>query len=629
VVKVIATSESLENFVLAKGAMADAAKKESSATRVFARIRQIMPWEDKFLGVGWTDNAITVNREGKDPLGYNFGKVFSPSHTNEDAFEIVCMPLLERVLNGFNAIMIAYGQTGSGKTYTMLGKQKLEVEGLIPKCLQFFADDPNVDVSLSCIEAFGHHPSKIALYDLFDQKGTEWKDKIGASMMDPKKITRRKVESGKCLELVEEAHSFSHFAPTGKNPESSRGHVAFIITVKREVDYSTQSTYFICVDLAGSEGETSLTGDFAKKATSATITARRLEAGCINTGLSQLQVIFGELASKGKLGNSQGNGLRRILHPFINNQTFLSVIFCLSPSRVNNSSTIATLKFASRACKIKTKPVKAAKKTSLKQLKHILMEREEQIEDLHGDLQDLERDLDISSENFHNVKDQLNVLFATVRQSKKPQFKKDSLISMFEKVASEFLDSDFQIENAEEIGVSDNSVDMGGAAGMHHIRPSSIFFEQEKKRASVALELVQKMEKSENEAQAPDSMVVHDDKVILEAEEVNAALEDGSMRNRDVAVVEQVVDEEMKHQIKASEKYTLIRSNTADQDDMFEGLENEELTKEQLMQKVIDLELKLSFQLELNKNLEETHSTQLTYVTKKKPTRTQYTFFPT
>eukprot|EP00493_Phyllostaurus_siculus_P017085 UN17345 len=83
---------------------------------------------------------------------------------------------------------------------------------------------------------------------------------------------------------------------------------------------------------------------------------------------------------------------------------------------------------------------------------------------------------------------------------------------MFEKVASEFLDSDFQIENAEEIGVSDNSVDMGGAAGMHHIRPSSIFFEQEKACVR-CFGARSENGKSENEAQAPDSMVVHDDKV--------------------------------------------------------------------------------------------------------------------
>jgi len=600
-----------------------------SATRVFARIRQIMPWEDKFLGVGWSDTTVTVNREGKDPLGYNFGRIFSPSQSNEDAFEVVCMPLLERVLNGFNVVLIAYGQTGSGKTYTMLGKEKLNVEGLVPKCLQFFADIPDVECTFSAIEAFGHHPSKIALYDLFDQKGTEWRQKRGASMMDPKKIKKRDVTSGECLQLVAEAHKYSHFAPTGKNPESSRGHVAFIITVSKTENYTTQSSHLICLDLAGSEGETSLSGDFAKKATSATLTARRLEAGCINTGLSQLQVIFGELASKGKLGASHGNGLRRILHPFINAATFLSIIFCLSPSRINNSSTIATLKFASRACKIKTKPVKAAKKQTLKQLKMILTEREEQIEELCGDLQDLERDLEVSTENFHSVKDQLNTLYVKISKSEKAQFKKEGLTKLFDKIASEFLESDFEIQHVDDAMCSESSIEPFGGSYGHSTRPSSVFFEQEKKRASVALELVGHLEKSENQAEAPASMVSTNDNVFLEAEEVDAALKDGSMVNRDAAVVEAVMDDEMTHKISTSEKYnSLVRGSSFEDGAAFEGLENDELSMEQLMRKVADLELALEHQMQLNKQLQDTHSVQLTYVTKKAKMRTQYTFFP-
>merc|ERR1712038_1504065 len=59
---------------------------------------------------------------------------------------------------------------------------------------------------------------------------------------------------------------------------------------------------------------------------------RRLEAGTINTGLSQLQVICNELRKKGKLSHTVGNGLRRVLHPFIDTKTFLSVLFTLSPS---------------------------------------------------------------------------------------------------------------------------------------------------------------------------------------------------------------------------------------------------------------------------------------------------------
>ena len=85
--------------------------------------------------------------------------------------------------------------------------------------------------------------------------------------------------------------------------------------------------------------------------------ARRMEAGCINTGLSQLQIIFNELRVKGELSKTVGNGLRRVLHPYINTQTFLSVLFALSPSATNQKATESTLKFAVTAGMVKVKPI--------------------------------------------------------------------------------------------------------------------------------------------------------------------------------------------------------------------------------------------------------------------------------
>ena len=48
-----------------------------------------------------------------------------------------------------------------------------------------------------------------------------------------------------------------------------------------------------------SEGESAFTPDFKGSVDKATLMVRRLEAGTINTGLSQLQVIFNELRFKG------------------------------------------------------------------------------------------------------------------------------------------------------------------------------------------------------------------------------------------------------------------------------------------------------------------------------------------
>ena len=114
--------------------------------------------------------------------------------------------------------------------------------------------------------------------------------------------------------------------------------------------------------IAGSEGESAFTPDFISKVDAATLMARRLEAGVINTGLSQLQVVFSELKKKKQLSSVRGNGLRRILHAYINASCMISVVFTLSPALNNAVSTESTLKFAVQAGMVKVKPVKAKKK---------------------------------------------------------------------------------------------------------------------------------------------------------------------------------------------------------------------------------------------------------------------------
>ena len=47
----------------------------------------------------------------------------------------------------------------------------------------------------------------------------------------------------------QQAFNASHFAPTGKNPESSRGHVAIVAKLTQLVDATPLESYFVCVDL--------------------------------------------------------------------------------------------------------------------------------------------------------------------------------------------------------------------------------------------------------------------------------------------------------------------------------------------------------------------------------------------
>lgn len=63
-----------------------------------------------------------------------------------------------------------------------------------------------------------------------------------------------------------------------------------------------------------------------------------------------------------------GNGLRRVLHPYINTKTYLSVLFTISPSANNSKATESTLKFAVTAGMVKVKPIKSEVSVNLSSL---------------------------------------------------------------------------------------------------------------------------------------------------------------------------------------------------------------------------------------------------------------------
>lgn len=359
--------------------MADA--DEESAVKVYARVRQIMPWEAEKLGIKWTDKTITNYGVANASKEYKFTKILAPEMDNDEVFETVIRPLISRVLDGYNSLVIAYGQTGAGKTYTLLGKPKLGVTGMLTRSLVEFLENPDVkEIKLRAMEAYGVKPQRIDLYDLLDEKNHtgNWKAKFGNSrfQIESKETNTYTIKTKQdCFDVIQRAQQSSHFAPTGKNPESSRGHIVFVIDVKGENSRNEEiSSSMVFADLAGSEGDSALTDEFIASVSEETLLARKLEGGVINVGLSELQLVFRDLMKKGTLSKSTGTGLIRMIKPYINSNTFISVCFCLSPSFVNCASSEATLKFAAQACQLRTAPAKAERKINYENMANRLKE---------------------------------------------------------------------------------------------------------------------------------------------------------------------------------------------------------------------------------------------------------------
>eukprot|EP01084_Bolivina_argentea_P249582 417883_1 len=395
-------------------------KGKGENVKIFARVRNLMPWEPRKTSLQVCAGNKLRNKTEKHTNEYGFTKVFGIDINNEEIQKVMVAPMIDNVLKGFNAVLIAYGQTGSGKTFTMLGKPNLGVIGLLPRTLGELVDTNTVHkLELSAVEAFGHHVAKIELYDLYfpHNQTPSWADKKGNTGQEMHKALRKEIGNlDEAYQLIRYAHAASHFAPTGKNPESSRGHVTFVAKVYQEVGDGTQDliSFFLFLDCAGSEGESAFTKDFIASCDKTTLMARRLEAGCINTGLSSLQIIFNELRVKGKLSNMLGNGLRRVLHPFINTRTILAVIFCFSPSVNNAKPTESTLKFAVTAGMVKVQPVKAELSMNVEKLvqqlrKHIdenekvIDEQENKILTMTADLEQLKQDLMVIGGDFGSI----------------------------------------------------------------------------------------------------------------------------------------------------------------------------------------------------------------------------------
>jgi kinesin family protein 18/19 len=63
----------------------------------------------------------TIGPQGKrvKDQTFAFDRVFDETTTQGDVYEATTKPLLDSVLDGYNATVFAYGATGCGKTHTI------------------------------------------------------------------------------------------------------------------------------------------------------------------------------------------------------------------------------------------------------------------------------------------------------------------------------------------------------------------------------------------------------------------------------------------------------------------------------------------------------------------------------
>lgn len=315
---------------------------------------------------------------------YTLDHCFPPDASQRQVYLEAAEPLAADVCCGFNATFMAYGQTGSGKTFTMYGPDVMDFEdlaGVLPRLtrqvFETIAEDrSNTSYMISCtyLEVY-----RECVRDLLDPT----KGNLRISESPERGVFANGATSvfvgseAEVLHLVRVGSAARAVSATLMNDKSSRSHSIFslVVTAKLE-DGRTNSGTLNAVDLAGSEkaGRTGATG----------ITLQ--EAQQINKSLSALGNVIAALSDSKSHVPYRDSKLTRLLTESLGGNSKTTLLVACSPARSNLSDTHSTLRFATRAKRIRNK-VSANVQESAATLQSINEALKRQVDALSAQLQ--------------------------------------------------------------------------------------------------------------------------------------------------------------------------------------------------------------------------------------------------
>ncbi len=289
-----------------------------------------------------------------------FDRLFDASAGQQDVYEQTTKPLLDSVLDGFNATIFAYGATGCGKTHTILGS--LDLPGVIFLTMQelFQRIDElkgtkHVDISLLYLEIYNE-----TIRDLLSPE-TSFKKLVIREDSQQKILvshlsTHRPELVQQVMDLIMFGNANRTSSPTEANLTLSRSHAVLQINVMQkphrmiEMEESQTFATFSIIDLAGSE----------RAAATKNRGVRLNEGANINKSLLALGNCINALCDPRRKNHVpyRDSKLTRLLKFSLGGNCKTVMIVCISPSLQHYDETLNTLKYADRAKEIKTKVIR-------------------------------------------------------------------------------------------------------------------------------------------------------------------------------------------------------------------------------------------------------------------------------
>lgn len=306
------------------------------------------------------------NGFGKGPASrmreqrFIFDKLFDESCTQQSIYENTTKPLLDSILDGYNATVFAYGATGCGKTHTISGVPQdpgiifLTMRELFSK-IEEQGESKHFDVSLSYLEIYNETIRDLLQPDANNGRPLMLREDANKRMLVSNLSTHKPVSVEQVMEMILLGNSNRTVSPTEANATSSRSHAVLQINVvqrSRVADINENHTFatLSIIDLAGSE----------RAAATKNRGVRLSEGANINKSLLALGNCINALCDPRRRNHVpyRDSKLTRLLKFSLGGNCKTVMIVCVSPSSHHFDETLNTLKYANRAKEIKTKVVR-------------------------------------------------------------------------------------------------------------------------------------------------------------------------------------------------------------------------------------------------------------------------------
>ena len=288
-----------------------------------------------------------------------FDHVFDKTASQLEIYNKTTKPLLENIIEGFNATVFAYGATGSGKTYTMLGNNQNE-RGIMPRSVsdlfKILQKQKNKEfrIQVSYVEIYNE--------EIRDLLGNREELKLhedpskGVILQGVKELFVENADN--FFDILYKGNQKRTIGKTNANETSSRSHALLKINIENKDKEGPNASKiscgrFILVDLAGSEKNNPAIGN-TNSLNNNKNALRQQEGAKINQSLLNLGICINALASKSKFIPWRNSKLTHILKDYIGGNSKVVMISTISPSLYCLDETLNTLNYSNRAKNITT-----------------------------------------------------------------------------------------------------------------------------------------------------------------------------------------------------------------------------------------------------------------------------------